>query len=563
MKFMGSLKRIKSYEIINENFDKSSIHEVVIALQQLNLDLLERMLHERSLPGSELYQQWLTFDEIGQYVENKEASRLIHEWLNAHNDVKVTWISPRGEYIKVESSIATWERILHAKFFQWRNTRLRDSIIHVYATSYSIPLHLSGHIMAIFNTIQIPPQMHPKYYRSNKSNPSTSFKSKLRLDSLSVSGSAVTVSFLNSLYKISTNEGNSSQSQSVFETSGQNYSPNDLEIFQDEFNLEIQPAKTYNGHNVSYCGQTCFEGNLDIQYIMGVAQYTTSIYWYVPASNNQFLVWILDVASESSPPLVNSISWGSLESDNDPSILTQFNVEAMKLGLQGVTVTVSTGDNGVSFQDTSSVCMCDEDSSSDQLSWATENSWTGVGYFPSFPATSPYVTAVGATMGPNKGSSEVTCQSNKGGIITSGGGFSTYFNQSSWQVKAVSDYLKSDDNYANPGYNPLGRGYPDVSLIGVEYAVIVDGEVNYIYGTSCSSPVFAAFISILNAARSQQGYPSLGFLNPTLYSGGYNQSVTFFNDIVVGENNCCANDDYPSTPSQCCNSGFNATKGEQ
>ena len=32
--------------------------------------------------------------------------------------------------------------------------------------------------------------------------------------------------------------------------------------------------------------------------------------------------------------------------------------------------------------------------------WTDGNSsWSGMGYFPSFPATSPYVTAVGATMG--------------------------------------------------------------------------------------------------------------------------------------------------------------------
>jgi len=47
-------------------------------------------------------------------------------------------------------------------------------------------------------------------------------------------------------------------------------------------------------------------------------------------------------------------------------------------------------------------------------------SWTGRGYFPSFPATSPYVTAVGATMGPESGTEEIACQSQLGGVITTG-----------------------------------------------------------------------------------------------------------------------------------------------
>lgn len=33
-------------------------------------------------------------------------------------------------------------------------------------------------------------------------------------------------------------------------------------------------------------------------------------------------------------------------------------------------------------------------------------------------ATSPYVTAVGATQGPEDGNAEIVCQSTKGGVIT-------------------------------------------------------------------------------------------------------------------------------------------------
>ena len=56
-----------------------------------------------------------------------------------------------------------------------------------------------------------------------------------------------------------------------------------------------------------------------------------------------------------------------------------FDVEAMKLGLRGVTLTVASGDDGaVSGQARKSPQHCR--------------------YAPSSPATSPYVLAVGATM---------------------------------------------------------------------------------------------------------------------------------------------------------------------
>lgn len=59
------------------------------------------------------------------------------------------------------------------------------------------------------------------------------------------------------------------------------------------------------------------------------------------------------------------------------------------------------------------------------------------GYSPSFPASSPYVTAVGGTMGPESGMPEVSCTSDNGGVITTGGGFSNSYSQPSWQSQQV------------------------------------------------------------------------------------------------------------------------------
>ncbi len=56
------------------------------------------------------------------------------------------------------------------------------------------------------------------------------------------------------------------------------------------------------------------EGNLDIQYIMGMAQETVSIYWWVTEEDEDpFLGWITAVADEPNSPQVNSVSWGGEE----------------------------------------------------------------------------------------------------------------------------------------------------------------------------------------------------------------------------------------------------------
>ena len=86
-------------------------------------------------------------------------------------------------------------------------------------------------------------------------------------------------------------------------------------------------------------------------------------------------------------------------------------------------------------------------------------------------------------------------QSQLGGVITTGGGFSTYYPQPSWQTNAVNAYfagLPSSDTPA-AGYNRLGRGIPDISLLGAEYLVVIDSQLYFMFGTSCSAPVLAAY----------------------------------------------------------------------
>lgn len=71
-------------------------------------------------------------------------------------------------------------------------------------------------------------------------------------------------------------------------------------------------------------------------------------------------------------------------------MLDSFNNEAMTLAARGVTVMVSSGDNGAPGI---SNCPCNVNTGSETLNKyppAGGATWSGTGYFPSFPATSPY-----------------------------------------------------------------------------------------------------------------------------------------------------------------------------
>ena len=338
--------------IMLERSPSDTRHELVFAIKQLNLDQLNNILTEISSPGSLRYQKWLTNEEVGNIVSNSNGTNNVVKWLESEG-VFVSWSSQHFEYLKATANISVWERVLNTQFFQYqqlqsdvgnddsnddfdgdddhailstiRNKRkLSNSppIIYHRAKSYYLPVELTAHLSAIFNTVQVPPKLQDKYQQlddefTGTENLSVKEKRKIskrsKIQSTVPEANSVTVPFLNSLYNIPSNIGSSAIKQSVIETSQEYFSPQDLTLFQSTFNLTTQGALDHMGFNTSDCSGVsgnCFEGNLDIQYIMGIAQKTTSVYWYSSAAKSDpFLSWITDVANMPNPPTSNSISW--------------------------------------------------------------------------------------------------------------------------------------------------------------------------------------------------------------------------------------------------------------
>eukprot|EP01031_Cornospumella_fuschlensis_P023564 gene23564-28574_t len=568
-------------------------HEVVFAVVQRNIDVVQAEALQRATPGNALYQQWLSYDEVTELVQNDAGSEATLSWLR-QNNIEITWVSRRKDYIKAVAPVAKWEELLHTQLYVYTDyTRDHTDIAgrhtsrktFVRAQSYHLPKGIHLHINAVFNLIDAPPVMHehikPHKFQESKFTLSVEHTTHLRrgikddeekvnaADLVSPAASSyngfVTVSFLNKQYDISSNLGDSSLNQSVFMTSNEYFSPTDLTDFQQTFDLTIQPvSESIGNHSVFNCSQpgiSCSEGNLDIQYIMGVAQKTASIFWWVSEDSNPFLTWITDVANDPYPPQSNSISWGSVETLVDASILDAFDTEASKLAVMGVTITVATGDNGAPDFITGLGCLCSYNSGSSESSWTGSNTWTGSGYFPSFPATSPWVLAIGATMGNNGGTSgsEVACQSQEGGVITTGGGFSTHYAMPSYQTDHVNGYFSQLSVLPTQGYNRQGRAYPDLAYIGVRYLVDIAQDLQVIYGTSASSPVMAAMVTLVNTQRMKAGLTSIGFINPTLYAAA---NANMYKDVTSGHNKCCAySGSNPGDNAVCCASGFDTAVG--
>lgn len=375
----------------------------------------------------------------------------------------------------------------------------------------------------------------------------------------------VTPDFLAELYNIPAGitTRNANNIQSVAEFLDQFYSPDDLTRFFYAMGVNNGPvAKLIGPNNVSLPGT---EAQLDIQYLMGVARNASTWFWSVPGRNEEthredeepFLTWLLDVGQYSDTyPLVHSVSYDDTEETLPQAYTDRLNIEFQKLGLRGISLLFAAGDDGIaSVEGRNDATRC-------------------LVSHPVFPGGSPFVTSIGGTQltyesspicsQKSRGASttcsvarEKVCSADTAGRITTGGGFSNYYSRPSYQDAAVTKYLADPTLPVLPAnfFSKNGRAYPDVSGIAVNYLVLMGQEWFPVAGTSASTPLVAAMVTLWNDILISQGKPPLGFLNPWLYNLAANYPEAF-SDVVVGNNRCLT-----SMNTTCCEHGFSASIG--
>ena len=242
------------------------------------------------------------------------------------------------------------------------------------------------------------------------------------------------------------------------------------------------------------------------------------------------------------PTNVISISYGGDETVESGSVAYQHRQcnEWMKLGLQGVTVVVSSGDAGVGQRD-----GCLEVG-------GTTASPNGTIFNPATPANCPYLLTVGSTFLP-PGANPAADAEIATTRFPSGGGFSNIFTTPDYQKSAVAKYFEraappypfyETSNAKNIGanggvYNRQGRGFPDVSGIGDNVLIFNQGSPALIGGTSASTPFWGSIITRINDELLAKGERTVGFINPTLYA-----HPEVFHDITEGSNPECGSNGF-------------------
>ncbi len=139
---------------------------------------------------------------------------------------------------------------------------------------------------------------------------------------------------------------------------------------------------------------------------------------------------------------------------------------------------------------------------------------------PSYYASDPNVTGVGGTSLYLYSTGAIEAETGWNG---SGGGESTFFARPDWQV-------------GNGVPSGTTRCVPDVASVADPNTgayIYLKGTAQQVGGTSWAAPTWAGFCALINEARTQNGLPPLGLLNPRIYPL---LGTSSFRDIVTGSN---------------------------
>lgn len=361
----------------------TDLHRVVIAVNQAKLDELKTLVDDISNPHSSNYGKHLSRVELDAFTSAPISSQNVLQFLE---DEQITIIT-RGRndhYITAEASIAKWEEILCAEFYFFQ---LPKGGFVKRALQYSIPPSLHDHVTAIFHVVDFPSLASDKLVRARSPVASSGSDVAAVLPTCGGLSNYICPAVLNSIYNMQSNTGNSLTSQAVFASLGEIMSPSDLTYFQEVFDLPVEEiAADYGGHvEDDACtvngGNHCNEANLDIQYLMGMSQGVPTTYYYYGDEDGviDWVSFIAEIADMPFPPLVITISYSSYEEPISSATLDAFNAEALKCASLGITILAASGDDGATGflgrPDYGATCQ----------------------YGPQFPASSPYVTAVGGT----------------------------------------------------------------------------------------------------------------------------------------------------------------------
>lgn len=480
--------------------------------------------------------------------------------------------SPLGDSWLLRMSVHTAEAAFQTEIYEYAHAKHKELLVLRPGDSYVVPVCIEDHVVYLDGLESFPTEMQANLM-ARSSGESSRAKVAVPDSSEVVSPALIRTQYD---FPLANTSSNSTARTLESDVSASNklvigtflhefYTESDLKQFLDRYESSSQTIKypapkgdCIAGLPGSLGSQATGEASLDVQVAASLAHNgNIDVMCYTMlrdnarpmAADNQepFLTFMQDVNAMDPPPSVVSISYTDDECSTPHGYMLAVNRELMKAAMKGISVIISAGDAGVQGSNmVESFCKIPACSQFNAM----------------FPASSPYVTSVGATSlnfakpidSGDRFQEHVTSTRN-GALITSGGGFSTVFPQPSYQQRAVESYLAKDSVQPLMSmFDSQGRAYPDIAALGHSFPVVTNGQMWPTDGTSVSAPIVASMVVIINEMLLKQGKPVLGFLNPLLYQLA-DVCPQVFQDVTRGDSAC------GGQAMSCCPTGHVATEG--
>ncbi|HEY1613831.1 MAG TPA: S53 family serine peptidase [Rhizomicrobium sp.] len=306
---------------------------------------------------------------------------------------------------------------------------------------------------------------------------------------------------------------NKTEVLALFEESG--FPANDMTVYYNEYKLTSVPITLIgvNGSGTGSGGATV-ETDLDLQASIGANPNLSQILMYID-ENGSFSSQLVDSfnqIAQDDQATVLSVSYGLDENQQGETAVKAENTALTQLQAEGITVFVSSGDDGAAGRE-------------------------GTGLNAPDPGSQPLITSVGGTRlnvtSKEAWSSETVWNDLSQGDGATGGGVSKFWDIPKYQL------LKGKSVAVANGGSKTMRNVPDVAADAdpftpySEYCGCFGGWFGD-GGTSLSAPIWAGMATVINSNRVNAGLPRLGFFNTALYKIAKKEKK--FHDITQGNN---------------------------
>jgi hypothetical protein len=512
------------------------------AEQQADLSALLEQQQDRASP---LYHHWLTPEQFAdRFGLSPSDIAKVAAWLQSQG-FSITQTARSRLWVSFSGTAGQVQSAFHTEMHYYS---VDGKSYYANASEPAVPAALADVVLG-FNSLD---NCHPKPHtviRQVDAGPKPNFTSYLSGKNFVAPADFAVIYDVNALYANGidgTNQSIAVMGQTDLYNDGSGPA-SDVTKFRSVSGLPVNPPKIQlvGSSDPGLSSTDIDEASLDVEWAGAVAKNAKIIY---VNSTDAVNVSLMNAIDSNLAPVI-TVSYGLCEAQWSPTQLAT--IEGWFAGQaksQGQTIVAAAGDTGAAD--------CDYSSSTNVVTSATH------GLAVDFPASSPYVTAMGGSeFTEGVGNYWLTASngadvypsalfyipemawndtSTTNGLLAGGGGVSTVFPKPAWQTgtgvpsdgfRDVPD-LSLNASPAHDGYldcvqGSCVNGFRDPNNTTVPNSLTVVG------GTSAAVPTFAGIVALINQKMNTPG--GQGNINPILYAMAAT-SPAAFHDITTGNN---------------------------